>query len=169
MTLNEFSQSCGITAISKSIYCYEKFSEIGHIISADKFPSYGDFRSSLLKKENPNVAAEFMDQVNDLLEDGEVATLVDICNYYDLEIEEFSKKFSFSNGSLQKSTRDADEYLCRVLHTSPVKYEISKKFFQENCRSMLDYLREYNLGYFCGRERVHILWFAESYGPKRAI
>ena len=35
--------------------------------------------------------------------------------------------------------------LADKLHTCPNKYEISKQFFQRNCKTMLDFLKEYNL------------------------
>ena len=36
-------------------------------------------------------------------------------------------------------------FLVKALHTSPRKYEDSKRNFEKNCRNMLVYLKEYNL------------------------
>ena len=35
--------------------------------------------------------------------------------------------------------------LSKKLHTCPNKYEISKQYFELNCLTMLDFLKDYNL------------------------
>ena len=46
------------------------------------------------------------------------------------------------NGTLICMDRSA---LGRILHTSPERYLKSKEYFEENCSTMLDFLRWYNL------------------------
>ena len=67
MSLDKFAQSCGVTNISKTIYCYEKWSSPLQIAKATIFPEYKDFSSSLTKvKEEKNVE-EFIKLVNSRL------------------------------------------------------------------------------------------------------
>ena len=52
MSLEKFAQSCAVKNISKTIYCYEKWSSPLQISKATRFPAYKDFSSSLTKVKN---------------------------------------------------------------------------------------------------------------------
>ena len=70
MSLDKFAQSCGVTEISKTIFCYEKWSSPKEIASATSFPDYKDFTSSLSKLKDEQMVHEFSKLVNFRLKAG---------------------------------------------------------------------------------------------------
>ena len=67
MSLDKFAQSCDVRNISKTIYCYEKWSNPLQISKATSFPVYKDFSSSLTKAKDEKNVEEFIKLVNSRL------------------------------------------------------------------------------------------------------
>ena len=160
MSLEKFAQSCGVTEISKTIYCYEKWSTPFEIKQAKSFPEYKDFRSSLSKVKDSKKVEEFLKLVNFRLKSKIWKTIQyeflikvklylifnfsEISAYYNIKLELLEANVKIENLTLALSP-GAEEILIDELHTCPNKFEISKQFFQQNCSTMLDFLKEYNL------------------------
>ena len=142
MSLQKFAQSCGITEISKDIFPYERFRSVRELLDTTIFPKYGEFRSSLQKSFDNNYLTELNQIVKSKLDDGDWSSLTDFFLYYD--IKEPSDDFSIENGNSLKYNDSGLEKLKESLHISPAAYEISRAYFDDNCRHMGDYLRYYN-------------------------
>jgi len=70
-----FGKSCGVEAISKSIFPYEKWETTKDITSSTQFPHYGDFTSSLLRVRDENNIIEFYDVTSNKLQAAEWTSL----------------------------------------------------------------------------------------------
>ena len=83
---------------------------------------------------------ELIDLSNEKLTSGYWKTVDDIDNFF-----QFSQKphFEFENGKIVRVAFDGE--LSSFLHTSPRKFYTSKIIFMETCKTMADYLRQYNL------------------------
>lgn len=146
MSLDAFAQSCNVTSVAKSIFPYEKWTEINQLIDSSSFPAYGDFKSSLKKMFDEKLVLEFYEVVNDHFRLGKWNNLTDIESYYGFEIGSMAEYFCIDTNAMLSSV--SDESVCYIenyVHTSPKKYELSKHQFKHTCFTMLDYLREYNL------------------------
>ena len=83
---------------------------------------------------------ELIDLSNEKLTSGYWKTVDDIDDFF-----QFSQKlhFEFENGKIVGVAFDGE--LNSFLHTSPRKFYTSKIIFMETCKTMADYLRQYNL------------------------
>ena len=73
-----------------------------------------------------------------------ISNFSEISAYYNIDLELLEANVKIENLTLALSP-GAEEILIDELHTCPNKFEISKQFFQQNCSTMLDFLKEYNL------------------------
>lgn len=60
LSLDNFAKSCEIVGISKTIFPYERYSDIVEMIAETTFPSYSTFSSSLGKIFNEDHIEEFV-------------------------------------------------------------------------------------------------------------
>jgi len=69
-----FGKSCGVEAVSKSIFPYEKWATTADITRSTVFPKYVDFTSSLLRVRDETNIIEFYDVVSNKLQTAEWET-----------------------------------------------------------------------------------------------
>ena len=143
MSLEKFAQSQGlsVTNMEKTTFPYELYSEISEIKNATEFPGYTSFESSLTR-DTENFPQELIKLCNKELESGKWKTADDIQKYFqfssDLEI-------IIENGKIKELRAKNGKALSNLLNSCPLKYFKSKTIFDNECATMSDYLRSYNL------------------------
>ena len=141
MSLDNLAKSCNVTNLAKSVFPYEKWTDIVDIKLATSFPPYADFRSSLGQQPDEQKIREFESIVSSRLLNGTYDTLIDIGQYYGIPADHLAQLYQIENKNLVQTGMDNhDLQMDRHLHTSPSAYETSKMEFRRKCVTMLDYL-----------------------------
>ena len=141
MSLDKFSESCGITDAEKTTFPYELFSDIETLRQTVEFPAFKHFRSSLANDKSKFIE-ELEKLVTDNVRNGIWQNTAAANSFFGFEppiqFEAQGDKFFIAPGNLA--------YAKTALHTSPKKYYSSKKVYKdEKCESMEDYLKIYNM------------------------
>ena len=142
ISLDNFAKSCGISALSKTIFPYELYREPAELLAAKQFPKYGDFISSLEKTFNNIYIDELLNICLSKHVSGEWFDLNDVLDYYDINTQR--NQFQYNEGYFTSTTL-GKSVLQKQLHTSPKMYEESKQAFATNFDNMSEYMKEYNL------------------------
>ena len=139
MNLETFAKSNDVEEVSKAIFPYELWEDISQIAECTSFPPLEMFKSSLTKSEGEKWLDEFENVANVLTADIEEneGKWAKICEFFGMNFATVSKILVLENASFQH-TESLENTL---LPTSPKKYFDSKNFFDENCLTMLDFLR----------------------------
>ena len=143
MSLEKFADSCGVTIAAKTTFPYEHFRDMKSLREATVFPAYACFRSSLCQnKEAFLKELEYLVSWN--VQEG-IWTDPSTANAFFgfnppirfTADEDFDDEFVVNSNDIAIAKE--------LLHTSPRKYFISKESFEENCSTMADYLKIYNM------------------------
>ena len=144
LSLDAFAKSCGVTEISKSIFPHDRYQTILDLIHRTRFPEYWEFESCLSAQKN--TFDKFIEELRILIE--KQLRLGNWQTFY--EIEEY---FGWIGIGLEH-VFEIEGYNCALLDgkilepelvTSPQAYFNSRSYFRDNCLTMLDYLRHYNM------------------------
>ena len=142
MSLEKFHKLCSKTS-DKTTFPYEHFRDIATLRNTTEFPPYSCFRSSLLQDDS-----QFLDELEDLvtknvsqgawLQNSVESTVNDIFQFHPpIEFEANEERFKVKAGCRTQALA--------LLHTSPKKFYESKQIFDNQCETMADYLKNYNL------------------------
>ena len=139
MSLETFARSNEVEEVSKAIFPYELWDDITKIAECTSFPSLEMFQSSLTKSEGEKWLGEFEDVANAITSDIEEndSKWAKVCEFFEMNLALVSKILVLENGSFQRT----ESFETNLLPTSPKKYFDSKNFFNQNCLTMLDFLR----------------------------
>ena len=140
-SLEKFAKSCQVDNLDKTTWPYEYYDDIVAIKEATQFPAYPSFNAALTK-DHEKFPGELAELIKKNYENGIWKEKGDVVNFFSFP-EELS--FEIDNGILTKLEPSNQTEMKTILHTSPKKYFESRIIFDENCFTMADYLREYNL------------------------
>ncbi|CAG5111063.1 Oidioi.mRNA.OKI2018_I69.chr2.g5399.t1.cds [Oikopleura dioica] len=137
--LEEFAASVGVKDLSKMTYPYELFQSATEPELWTTFPDYTLFRSSTYMPSD-----KFVNEANMKIEE-----LSKIPNIRPLNV--FAKLLQIPRDLLLPFWNAAEKKFCKsdeaqmFFHTSIDKYTASREYFDDKCKSMVDFLKEYNL------------------------
>ena len=142
MKLEKFAKSCKVKEIAKATYPYEMYFNISDVVNDRKFPSYDHFRSTL----GAQFADEYLEELRFLIEKGlrnrHFEDLLDVEDFFGWDPATLKHVFTITDGNV--NLNDAETFR-KNLHSSPKCYAASKRYFDANCVSMLDFLEWYNM------------------------
>lgn len=143
MKLEDFAKSNQVKDLAKLAWPYEKWSNMKDIMRCTKFPPYNDFQSSLSRPQDEKFITELVEVCNELTK----STFIEsemwgiVTKFFQLEKLHMTDYLIIENAEFKSSK---SENFSQPLHTSPLKYYGSRKYFDQNCLTMLDLLKEYN-------------------------